>query len=346
MNQLFESRKIKRWPFLIVLFCMFLFTESAFAATRTWDGGGATNNWSETANWSGDLVPASGDDVVFDGTSTKDCLVNQNITVNTLNMNAGYSGTVTIGAGFTASFTNASTFSSAFTASDGSLNFGSTFTLAGAAFNAGSGTLTFVVYTQNDGTFICGSTTLNVVHFTVNSGAFTAPTGILSVSGNFIINGGTFDHNNGTVNAVGGLNVAYTFPTGTILNNFTIDKTGDSGPSLSATLRVIGTLKSVSDFSDWAIGNLIPTAATVEITGRVLMFNGRPIPNAVLVLSGGSLSEPKYGRTSPFGYYRFTGVPVGSYVIVISAKGRNFSRPSVFVAVDESIENLNFVAQP
>lgn len=27
------------------------------AATITWDGGGGTNNWSEDANWSGDVEP-------------------------------------------------------------------------------------------------------------------------------------------------------------------------------------------------------------------------------------------------------------------------------------------------
>jgi len=27
----------------------------------TWDGGGAGNNWSTAANWSGDAVPGTGD---------------------------------------------------------------------------------------------------------------------------------------------------------------------------------------------------------------------------------------------------------------------------------------------
>ena len=41
----------------------------------TWDGGGATNNWSEAGNWSGDLVPAAGDNVTFDATSTKNATI-------------------------------------------------------------------------------------------------------------------------------------------------------------------------------------------------------------------------------------------------------------------------------
>src|SRR5439155_19722589 len=34
-------------------------------ATRTWDGGGTTNNWSDQFNWVGFGAPAAGDDLVF-----------------------------------------------------------------------------------------------------------------------------------------------------------------------------------------------------------------------------------------------------------------------------------------
>src|SRR5262249_11630519 len=38
------------------------------AVTRTWDGGGADDNWTTAANWVGDFAPAPGDDLVFTGT--------------------------------------------------------------------------------------------------------------------------------------------------------------------------------------------------------------------------------------------------------------------------------------
>ena len=34
-------------------------------ATRTWDGGGTSNAWSDKVNWAGDVLPATGDDLVF-----------------------------------------------------------------------------------------------------------------------------------------------------------------------------------------------------------------------------------------------------------------------------------------
>ncbi len=38
---------------------------SLSAAVRTWTGSGSTNNWSEAANWQGNVVPVTGDDLNF-----------------------------------------------------------------------------------------------------------------------------------------------------------------------------------------------------------------------------------------------------------------------------------------
>src|SRR5437016_4671047 len=35
------------------------------AATKTWSGAGADNNWATSANWVGGVAPVSGDDLVF-----------------------------------------------------------------------------------------------------------------------------------------------------------------------------------------------------------------------------------------------------------------------------------------
>jgi len=61
----------------------------------TWDGGGLTNNWSEAANWSGDVVPGTSDDVIFDATSGKDAAIDINIAVSSIKIDTGYAGTIT-----------------------------------------------------------------------------------------------------------------------------------------------------------------------------------------------------------------------------------------------------------
>ncbi|NBS42011.1 hypothetical protein EBS80_05145, partial [bacterium] len=78
----------------------------AFAATRTWDGGGATNNWSECANWDGpDICPGTADVATFSATSTKNATIDAGFTtgVTTFNINAGYTGIITQARSFTVS---------------------------------------------------------------------------------------------------------------------------------------------------------------------------------------------------------------------------------------------------
>lgn len=52
-------------PLLIWSFALACFPTAAGAATRTWDGGGGDGVWGTAANWSGDVAPATGDDVVI-----------------------------------------------------------------------------------------------------------------------------------------------------------------------------------------------------------------------------------------------------------------------------------------
>lgn len=48
------------FAFLLLFVCV-----NTFAATKTWDGGGADANWNTAANWSDDVAPIAGDDLVF-----------------------------------------------------------------------------------------------------------------------------------------------------------------------------------------------------------------------------------------------------------------------------------------
>ena len=38
----------------------------ALAATKTWDGGAGTSNWSDANNWNDDVVPVVTDNVLLD----------------------------------------------------------------------------------------------------------------------------------------------------------------------------------------------------------------------------------------------------------------------------------------
>jgi len=116
--------------------------DTAFNGTVTWDGGGATNNWSECANWSSNLCPTTADDVVFDGTSTKDATLDTATTVRNFNINAGYTGTVTQGDGNNLTLTGS-------------------FTQAAGTFRGGAATTTHQnsSISKTGGTYIAASTT-------------------------------------------------------------------------------------------------------------------------------------------------------------------------------------------
>src|SRR3990170_614008 len=83
----------------LVLASMSLGVLPASAAIIVWDGGGATNNWSEAANWLGDVVPGPADVATFDATSVKAATIDGAINVAGVDINAGYTGTITQAAG-------------------------------------------------------------------------------------------------------------------------------------------------------------------------------------------------------------------------------------------------------
>ncbi|WP_298238972.1 T9SS type A sorting domain-containing protein [uncultured Algibacter sp.] len=85
----------KNYTFLLLIMSVVGFT--AFGqATRTWDGGGANNNWSTAANWSDDTVPVAGDTAVLNADVTMDVDATVELLSVTANTTLSGSGTLTI----------------------------------------------------------------------------------------------------------------------------------------------------------------------------------------------------------------------------------------------------------
>ncbi|MFN6964313.1 MAG: carboxypeptidase regulatory-like domain-containing protein [Pyrinomonadaceae bacterium] len=255
-------------------------TTGRLLVTKTWDGGGTTNNWSDGANWSGDVPPQAGDDVIFDATSTKNAVIDVNVTVRSININAGYTGTIsqannttfTISASqFDVSTQSAGTFTCG---TGATVNFnGNAYTLAGGQFNCQNGTIT------SAGNFI-----LNL-----NGGTFNAPSGTMTFGGfapQFNIGtGGTFNHNNGTV-ILNSHFMNFQFPGGAagVLELFNLTINTGSVISLNgqvnATLRTLGTLNLVTGTFN---------AGTLEALGAVNIANTYGGSSELLKLTGNAL---------------------------------------------------------
>jgi Concanavalin A-like lectin/glucanases superfamily len=132
----------------------------ARASTCTWSSAAAANL--SAGLWSCGHTPTSGDDVVFDGTSNKNCTVDIPLAVATISINSGYTGIVAQNAGI--AVTVAGAFSQAtgtFTGGSAPLKVGGGFSLSGGTFNASSGTTQIGgVFSRTNGTFAAGTGTV------------------------------------------------------------------------------------------------------------------------------------------------------------------------------------------
>lgn len=213
--------------------------------SSTWDGGGSDNNWSTAANWSGDVVPVAGADVVFAGT-TRLTPVNDlpaGTSFNSINFASGAGNFVLTGnsvslAGGSLALTNA--------ASSGTM----TITMP----------LTFTVAPQITG--VTGSTL--VLNGTIDSAGFTVThggSGALVLSGDLTGSGSLTKSGSGQLTASG----ASTYSGGTLLTrgDLVVASSGGvgSGP--------LGTGTVTMDVG----GN----------TGRLLVQGGATVANALVM---------------------------------------------------------------
>ncbi len=88
---------------------------------------------------------------------------------------------------------------------------------------------------------------------------------------------------------------------------------------------------------------LSPTAATVNIGGRVTTTGGRGIRNIQITLTDASGSV-RTAMTTAFGYYRFTDVAAGGvYIITAQGKRFTFTQPTQVLNVSDDTNDINFI---
>lgn len=95
--------------------------------------------------------------------------------------------------------------------------------------------------------------------------------------------------------------------------------------------------------ADWAIGAIavkafVPSAASGEISGRVLTSEGRGMPRISISLTKGN-GEIITARTNPFGYFRFKDLEVGN-TYILQPKGKRYLFAPNVILLDDSIRDL------
>lgn len=124
-----------------------------------------------------------------------------------------------------------------------------------------------------------------------------------------------------------------------------------SGPySIESTMgqSVAGTNQQQSSFTVkpgfWTAQALVPTAAGVSVSGRVVTAGGAGIRNVIIRLvstSGGS----RTAISSSLGYFRFDDVASGeTCILTVSAKRHAFAQGSIALSVFDAIDDVIFIA--
>ena len=297
-----------------------LLSQPVAAATRTWTGLGATNNWTEPLNWSGSLVPGPADLATFDATSIKDVTINGAVSVAGISIGVGYTGIITQGAGVsvTVGATGFSQADGAFTGTSGAITVNGPFTLTLGSFTATSGTLSVSGsfthaaggFADGGGTvsFGGGAATIDVPatetfnHMTFAAGAKTIAAGdTLTATGSLTLTAGSLA-GTGTLAAQGNVSQASTYGGGTATlaiagagaQTFTGAATTAAGNlppfvinKSAGTLTLAGTIRTASSWT-YTAGTVDPGTSTVVFAGGTI--SGSQTLNAVDVRATTSIA--------------------------------------------------------
>lgn len=267
---------------------LFLSSQSLHAANRYWVGL-LSGNWSSALNWSstsgglpGSSAPAAGDNVFFDGGASPlyldngNCTIDVAVSVSSITISSGYTGTISQGA--------------------------NTIAVSGAASFGG-------------GTFTGGSANITITGvFTLSATAFTSTTAILELQNNAAFTGGSFAHNNGEVqfNAAASSTISGTSPIFYTLefvgtgHTYTLSSTGNIG--VLHLLSLTGASSYTINTGTLAVsGNISLTntatgdggTATIDIDGAAsqtitsaLPVNESTLPNVIINSTGGTVQFP------------------------------------------------------
>jgi len=122
-----------------------------------------------------------------------------------------------------------------------------------------------------------------------------------------------------------------------------------AGSTETATSALTTMSWITSNPDNWALGavavkqQLVVTAASVSVSGRLTTQSGRAVANARVTLTGAD-GAPRAAVTSPFGYYRFEGVPAGeTYLFAVESKQYGFAPQAVYIG--EERNDLDFIVK-
>lgn len=96
--------------------------------------------------------------------------------------------------------------------------------------------------------------------------------------------------------------------------------------------------------ASWGVSERPPL---ISISGTVFTAGGQGIRNAIVTVTGGTLTVPRVVQTGSFGTYSVSGLEAGGeYTVTVSAKRHRFNPSSQVITSMTSVTNVNFTANP
>jgi hypothetical protein len=246
--------------------------------------------WSNAANWStaaggtgGAGVPTAADAVYFESNKVTNCTIDMNATMYSLNIQTGYTGTISQGAN--------------------PVSVGSAATFGDGIFQGGSADVT-----------VNGP-------FAITGAKFTAPASTLDLKNNFSLTAGTFTHNNGTLK-LSGTSGKQTITSSSVntFNNITVTNTSAAtGASIESSQNLAGVLTLGNNVVFDADGSANTAILTLLSTGDSptrdaaigILPAGAQVSGNVTVQRYMAIEGPGKGRI-----YRYIASPLQAATVV------------------------------
>lgn len=302
---------------LFIISLMTVMSLPVFAAKRYWIAT-TTANWNSTANWSltnggagGATVPGSTDTAYFTSTRVGSCSLNATVSVRRLEMQTGYTGTLTQAAsvGITVGTGGVLFAAGTFTGGSSSIVFNSSCTFSGTSFTSTSGSL-----------FMTQSITLS-------GGTFSHNNGTVEIRGTSATITGNFSFYNLRLNPTGGAGT-FTISSGTTL---TANATLTFAASSTNTLQLnTGTINAKGDvvLSGSSTGNGGNALISINGTGSQTLQGGSSanvsaMPNVAVNKSSGTLSLTNTVCITGYFSYQNGVISAGSSTVSFLAPSAN-----------------------
>jgi len=166
------------------------------ATDCTWDHSSG-NNWNNSANWSCGSVPdTTGENAIFDGTSSVNCTLDtDNLTIGSLSLNSGFTGTLDLGSNNLTAGTNFTLAAGTFKSSSNTFDVDDVFTVTGGTFTHNNGKV--VLSSSSDETITPNNITLYDLEINFNDIKNCLFAGTATVSNDLTLTDGHLDGGTG-----------------------------------------------------------------------------------------------------------------------------------------------------